>query len=293
MRSPASPSGAAASGVQDVLVFDPADGVLSLRRVTLALEAPHAAGLPISVSLPAARLSMSASPPAYAASYARGAGTNGVTGSGAESGPGELAGREAVVATWSLRRKRGWAEIRRAEMGEVNLADGPRVKEEYVFLPIVLHKILTHPQLARPSRTLDLLQRTARPPAGDIPLAPIRVLHPRRRLPRAHPAIPIRHRRRQDRRPARGRSQCLLSRPCKRRGRGVRRGVRLLIAPRDPAPQSRLIILRRAARKRTRGRPLPRRAPAARAPNASQRLPALVPQLHARARGCGTWGRRR
>ncbi|KAJ7256560.1 hypothetical protein C8J57DRAFT_1649888 [Mycena rebaudengoi] len=42
------------AGVQDVLVFDPAGGVLSLRRVTLRLKpAVYAAGLPISVSLPA------------------------------------------------------------------------------------------------------------------------------------------------------------------------------------------------------------------------------------------------
>ncbi|KAJ7440890.1 hypothetical protein FB451DRAFT_1569420 [Mycena latifolia] len=35
----------AQSGVQDVLVFDPVDGVLSLRRVTVALEAAHGAAL--------------------------------------------------------------------------------------------------------------------------------------------------------------------------------------------------------------------------------------------------------
>ncbi|KAJ7691409.1 hypothetical protein B0H17DRAFT_561363 [Mycena rosella] len=147
LRSPASPAlpasgygGAPPSGVQDVLVFDPADGVLSLRRVTLALEAPHAAGLPISVSLPAGRLvmgtsmSMSASPPAYAASYARGYHQPAVTGgAGAgEAGPGvELGGREAVVATWSLRRRRGWAEIRRAEFGEAAV-EARAVKQDWL-----------------------------------------------------------------------------------------------------------------------------------------------------------------
>ncbi|KAJ6509844.1 hypothetical protein DFH09DRAFT_1333954 [Mycena vulgaris] len=67
-----------ARGVQDVFVFDPADGVLSLRRVTLALEAAHEpAGLPpsISVSLPAAGrrvlgTNISASPTVYAVSHA-------------------------------------------------------------------------------------------------------------------------------------------------------------------------------------------------------------------------------
>ncbi|KAF8172576.1 hypothetical protein K438DRAFT_178568 [Mycena galopus ATCC 62051] len=114
LRSPTSPASPTASGVQDVLVFDPADGVLSLRRITLsALDAPHNG---ISVSLPAAvgRLSMSASPPA---SYVRGGAVAAARGGG-EVPPTELGGREAVVATWSLRRKRGWAEIRRAEGGE-------------------------------------------------------------------------------------------------------------------------------------------------------------------------------
>ncbi|KAJ7093606.1 hypothetical protein C8R44DRAFT_953299, partial [Mycena epipterygia] len=136
--SPASPARGGAGGVQDVLVFDPADGVLSLRRVTVALEVPHAVGLPISVSLPTGRLamgtSMSASPPAYAASYARGhplASVGTVMGA-AEMVPGaELGGREAVVATWSLRRRRGWAEIRRAEV-MVAPVEGRAVKQDWL-----------------------------------------------------------------------------------------------------------------------------------------------------------------
>ncbi|KAJ6601752.1 hypothetical protein DFH09DRAFT_1125806 [Mycena vulgaris] len=127
--------------MQDVLVFDPADGVLSLRRVTIALEAPHAAGLPISVSLPAGRLgtsvSLSASPPAYAVSYARGHhAALGGGGGGAlvgEVAPGaELGGREAVVATWNLRRRPGWAEIRRAEVGVVAVVDKHPVKQDWL-----------------------------------------------------------------------------------------------------------------------------------------------------------------
>ncbi|KAJ7888608.1 hypothetical protein B0H14DRAFT_3430024 [Mycena olivaceomarginata] len=90
-----------ASGVQDVFVFDPADSVLSLRRVTLALEAQHAAGLPISMSLPARA--------GYAAtSYKRCAG---------------------AVATWSLKRKRGWAEM---EGGKMAKAEGRTIKEDWL-----------------------------------------------------------------------------------------------------------------------------------------------------------------
>ncbi|KAJ7731421.1 hypothetical protein DFH07DRAFT_1065719 [Mycena maculata] len=137
LRAPA--RGGGADGVQDVLVLDPADGVLSLRRVTVALEAPHAAGLPVSVSLPAGRMgmgmgaSMSASPPAYAGAgaYARGHQAAG-GGGGVEMAPGaELGGREVVVATWSLRRRRGWAEIRRAEPVEA-VGESRPVKEDWL-----------------------------------------------------------------------------------------------------------------------------------------------------------------
>ncbi|KAJ7496196.1 hypothetical protein B0H11DRAFT_1715875, partial [Mycena galericulata] len=135
LRSPVSPASPGTNGVQDVLVFDPADGVLSLRRVTIALEAPHAAGLPISMSLPTGRLgmgtSLSASPPAYAASHARGhhaaAGVNG----GETTSGTELGGRESVVATWSLRRRRGWAEIRRVESVQAVVEERP-VKEDWL-----------------------------------------------------------------------------------------------------------------------------------------------------------------
>ncbi|KAJ7066843.1 hypothetical protein B0H15DRAFT_872223 [Mycena belliarum] len=140
-RSPASPasptSAGPQSGVQDVLVFDPADGVLSLRRVTIALEAPHGAGLPISVSLPTGRLmgtSMSTSPPAYATSYARG--HQHLRSAAAEAAHGtDLGGREAVVATWSLRRRRGWAEIRKAKFADTAVEKGleiPSVKQDWL-----------------------------------------------------------------------------------------------------------------------------------------------------------------
>ncbi|KAK7038575.1 hypothetical protein R3P38DRAFT_2615759 [Favolaschia claudopus] len=144
--TPASPSsnsgGHRARGAQDVLVFDPSDGVLSLRRVAVGVEAPHAnvevpLG-PISVSLPAAavsRLSMSASPPSYAQQQQRGGGAAG-GGVGVDSMAGELVGKESVVATWKLGRRSGWPEIRRAEEGEseggIVSAEGRHVKEDWL-----------------------------------------------------------------------------------------------------------------------------------------------------------------
>ncbi|KAF7331630.1 Glycosyltransferase family 1 protein [Mycena kentingensis (nom. inval.)] len=141
LRSPISPASptfnhSPTSAVRDVLVFDPIDGVLTLRRITLTLETPntltHAMGvpLPVSMSLPNGRLvggtSMSASPPAtYASSsYVRGSpgsvpqqgglGGNGLTSEGALA---DLVGKESVTSTWNLRRRKGWAEIMRADVG--------------------------------------------------------------------------------------------------------------------------------------------------------------------------------
>ncbi|KAJ6557067.1 hypothetical protein DFH09DRAFT_1280184 [Mycena vulgaris] len=183
-----------ARGVQDVFVFDPADGVLSLRRVTLALEAAHEpAGLPlpISVSLPAAGrrvlgTSMSPSPPAYAASYARG---HSRAAAGAQDL--ELGGREALIATWSLRRRRGWAEIHRAQMKE-RVGEGIPVKEDWLAQA-------DSPARPASSRAASTSQQ-------------IHLPHPRRGLPRAYPALPVR----QDARPPRSRGQ---------RVRNGRRGV--------------------------------------------------------------------
>ncbi|KAJ6630038.1 hypothetical protein B0H10DRAFT_1984799 [Mycena sp. CBHHK59/15] len=70
--------------------------------------------------------SMSVSPPGPATSYVRGGGV------GAVEAPMELGAREAVVATWSLRRRRGWAEIRRAEVGETAGVDGRPGKEDWL-----------------------------------------------------------------------------------------------------------------------------------------------------------------
>ncbi|KAJ7652824.1 hypothetical protein DFH06DRAFT_534349 [Mycena polygramma] len=131
LRSPTSPAFSspssnrgAPSAVQDLFAFDPADRVLSLRRVTLTVEASHMAvagvRMPLSVSLPAARaaerLSTSASPLVYAGSYARG--RSGAGGAGVGDGAiGELVRKEAVVATWGLGRRHGWAK-------EVEVAEG-------------------------------------------------------------------------------------------------------------------------------------------------------------------------
>ncbi|KAJ6521604.1 hypothetical protein B0H19DRAFT_1244586 [Mycena capillaripes] len=68
--------------------------------------------------------------PRRCGAYVRGASAGGRA-SAPELVPGELGGKEAVIATWSLRRRCVWAEIKRAEQGETVKADNHPVKEDW------------------------------------------------------------------------------------------------------------------------------------------------------------------
>lgn len=106
---------------QDVLLFDPSDGVLSLRRVMLE-QRPRDTGafsytlanLPTSMSLPgtgaAGRLSTSPHNRIGVAS----AKTSGLTQMMLEAAS-ELHGRDTMVATWQLRRHRDWSEVKHVQ----------------------------------------------------------------------------------------------------------------------------------------------------------------------------------
>ena len=99
---------------QDVLLFDPIEGILSLRRLTLEIRtcdqglsfptAVHNLGA-TSVSLPGAsplsRLGVSPS------SGGRPSGLSQMM-----NAPAELVGRDSTVASWNLRRGQDWGEIR-------------------------------------------------------------------------------------------------------------------------------------------------------------------------------------
>ncbi|KAF5344506.1 hypothetical protein D9756_011356 [Leucocoprinus leucothites] len=128
-----------AGNVQDILVFDPADGVLSLRRITidqrvkdqlggLAAAAVGVGGvvsrsLPGTVGSPMTRIS--ASPGSVSRTSSTSTSTaagdvRGASGAHAQEVVMELVGRGDVMATWNLQRKRDWKEIRKAisERGE-------------------------------------------------------------------------------------------------------------------------------------------------------------------------------
>jgi hypothetical protein len=100
---------------QDVLVFDPADGSLSLRRFTLEMR-PRDQALPFPTSVPnlgSTSISLpGVSPPSRL-------GVSPPNPSGRLAGPLqtmdiplELVGKDSIVASWSLKRCRDWREIR-------------------------------------------------------------------------------------------------------------------------------------------------------------------------------------
>ncbi|KAG1741253.1 hypothetical protein EDB19DRAFT_1634624 [Suillus lakei] len=106
---------------QDLLLFDPSDGVLSLRRVMLE-QRPRDTGafsytlanLPTSMSLPGTgatgRLSTSPHNRVGVASNK----TSGLTQMMLEAAS-ELHGRDTMVATWQLRRHRDWSEVKHVQ----------------------------------------------------------------------------------------------------------------------------------------------------------------------------------
>ena len=99
---------------QDVLVFDPADGNLSLRRFTLEMRPRDQLSFPTSVpnlgatsvSLPGVStpVRLGVSPPG---SSGRPSGLSQMT-----DIPLELVGRDSIVASWNLKRSQDWREIR-------------------------------------------------------------------------------------------------------------------------------------------------------------------------------------
>ncbi|OJA20381.1 hypothetical protein AZE42_06676 [Rhizopogon vesiculosus] len=107
-----------AANFQDLLLFDPSDGVLSLRRVMLEQRHRDAysyslANLPTSVSMPlpgngnAGRLGTS--PPNRVGVVSTK--SSGLTQMMLEAAS-ELYGRDSMVATWQLRRHRDWSEVK-------------------------------------------------------------------------------------------------------------------------------------------------------------------------------------
>jgi hypothetical protein len=129
LSSPTSPRMRRPSNYQDILLFDPPVGQLSLRRIwvdkhvreasstalTIGTSVPIVGGTSISLPSMSPLSRMSSSPPTPVPR------TN--TSALTESKPVELTAKEGVVATWALRRGSGWKEIKRVvESGDAQRA---------------------------------------------------------------------------------------------------------------------------------------------------------------------------
>ncbi|KAH0839378.1 hypothetical protein J3R83DRAFT_75 [Lanmaoa asiatica] len=114
---------------KDVLVFDASGGVLSLRRITLE-QRPRESGIPFSspiaslatsISLPGVGAAgrLSASPPTQTLSRDVARKRSGLTQQMLEAAT-ELVGKESTVATWQLKRRYDWREVKRVvhEVGD-------------------------------------------------------------------------------------------------------------------------------------------------------------------------------
>ncbi|KAL1686523.1 hypothetical protein GGG16DRAFT_64098 [Schizophyllum commune] len=134
--APLSPRGQASAphgnNHQDVLVFDPADGTLSLRRITTELRPRDAGGMAVSIAGTSISLSTLG---ALGRSPSVGAGKSGAPGispassasGGRDETPMVLSATEDVVATWRVRRDPEWAEVR-----ERVVVDGAHVPQQQV-----------------------------------------------------------------------------------------------------------------------------------------------------------------
>jgi hypothetical protein len=117
---------------QDVLLFDPADGSLSLRRCAISLR-PDEQSLSVpssvpglggtSISLPSRPSFGRVSAPLPSPAIASGAMSSGAV--QADDKPGEIVIHESEVATWNLRRGRGWPVVKGSIRAEGHVKERP------------------------------------------------------------------------------------------------------------------------------------------------------------------------
>ncbi|KAF9224657.1 hypothetical protein BS17DRAFT_86268 [Gyrodon lividus] len=140
---------------KDVLLFDSSGGALSLRRITLE-QRPRDSAIPFSspitsiatsISLPgvgaAGRLSVS--PPSQATNDSRK--SSGLTQQLLEAAT-ELVGRESIVATWQMKRRQDWGEVKHV-LGEI----GDSVRS-------TVSNSLAHAELSTCSRAPEIVPRS-------------------------------------------------------------------------------------------------------------------------------------
>ncbi|KAL4067204.1 hypothetical protein V8B97DRAFT_979362 [Scleroderma yunnanense] len=155
---------------RDVLIFDSSRGVLSLRRITLE-QRPHDPG----ISIPIANLATSISLPGTGAGGRLGTSTypnkNGRSASGLTQQlletSIELVGRESTVATWQLKRRHDWGEVRLVMCEPAEKERAPASECDFSFLvrcrvisKVHLHSSLAHAELSTFSHQPEIVPRS-------------------------------------------------------------------------------------------------------------------------------------
>ena len=158
---------------KDVLVFDASGGVLSLRRISLE-QRPRESGIPFSspiaslatsISLPGVGAAgrLSASPPSRDAARRR----SGLTQQMLEAAT-ELVGKESTVATWQLKRRHDWGEVKRVvdEVGDQPKPGSPKFVLSRLVSCLLAdvnrsrHSPLAHAELSTCARSPGLVPRS-------------------------------------------------------------------------------------------------------------------------------------
>ncbi|KAF8587051.1 hypothetical protein K439DRAFT_1631042 [Ramaria rubella] len=154
---PGASPGASRGSFQDMLLFDPATGELALRRIAVdfVIPAPDSSGMTYNISVPGATgYSMSLPMPIVG----RGQGRGRRPSDPAEK-TGELIGKESVVATWPLKRSKGWAEVRGAVPHAVVAPLAQPVGGERMRNKVSMADYLAQAELSTHSRSPAVLPR--------------------------------------------------------------------------------------------------------------------------------------
>ena len=151
---------------QDVLVFEPQDGSLSLRRVTVSRRAPRE-DFGTTIRVPSTSISL----PGVSTlrTFAGNAQARQPSALSKMMEKTELAGQDVVVATWALRRSVDWNEVKKVfPLGPGRRSSTARPHAaEYVFCSFTRSSLTYMHSAVRGSRTRS--SRRARVPASLCP----------------------------------------------------------------------------------------------------------------------------
>ena len=128
---------------QDVLLFDPADGVLSLRRLSLDKQFVREQGLGMAAAAASVQAlgvtSISLPRMGVAGRHARSPSRSGSSGV-VDPPVAQLVAKESNVATWHLQRRTDWVEIKQRIFNPDIKPSQPGLGGEYVLFNLFFNK---------------------------------------------------------------------------------------------------------------------------------------------------------